>query len=291
MKFIHTLKQDFDKTIKNIGFLAAVLLTCILGFTAQAYSEPTINKTYSIFEAIFTFDKEFIEQNSDFASVLMFRNGLTGYVTMFAPIIVAFPFMVTFCAERNNGLIRFTITRTGKMRYYLSKFIVSFVSGGLAMLLGMALFGAVMWLIFPSYKSYDIEPEFLEYIIPGGAFQTVARHLLSTFLYGAFSTLPAFLISSFCKNPYIITCLPFMLTYVWTTAISKLMSKAFEAMDYDAYDKISPFAPDSVQRLAYMHFNDIQPVMRNTLIFNSVYFLVVLTGFILIMNMRTDKGN
>ena len=30
--------------------------------------------------------------------------------------------MVSSCAERNNGLMRFTISRTGKLRYYLSKF-------------------------------------------------------------------------------------------------------------------------------------------------------------------------
>lgn len=291
MKFIRTLKQDLNKTLINSGFIAAALMTCVLGFTASAYVDPSIDKTYSIFEAFFTFDREFIEQNSDFASITLFRSGLAGYVSMFIPIIVAFPFMVSFCAERNSGLMRFTVSRTGKYRYYLSKFFASFISGGLAVLLGMILFGMIVWIAFPSYTSYDMDPDMLEFIVGDGLLSTVSRHLLASFLYGAFSTLPAFFISSFCKNPYIITCLPFMLTYVWSTAINKLSASAFENMDFEFYDKIDPFRPDSVQRLAYIRFSDITPLQLNTLIFNSVYLTLLLAGFVIIMNMRTDKGN
>lgn len=291
MKFLHVLRQDLNKTIINIGFLGAALMTCVLGFTASAYTDQMNDKSYSIFEAYFTFDSKFISENSEFASVLLFRNGQSGYVAMFIPIIVAFPFMVSFCAERNNGLMRFTISRTGKLRYYLSKFFASFISGGLAVLIGMVLFGLIVWILFPSYKSYDLDPEMTEMLIPDGMLSTVSRHLLSAFLYGAFSTLPAFFISSFCKNPYIITCLPFMLTYVWTTGINKITAKAMENMDFEIFDKVDPFRPDSVKRLAYLHFDSIQPLMRNTLIFNLVYLFVLLAGFIIIMNLRTDKGN
>ena len=291
MKFINALRQDLNKTLINLGFVAAALMTCVLGFTASAYTDQMNDKSYSIFEAYFTFDSKFISENSEFASVLLFRNGLSGYVAMFIPIIVAFPFMVSFCAERNNGLMRFTISRTGKLRYYLSKFFASFISGGLAVLIGMVLFGLIVWILFPSYKSYDLDPEMTEMLLPDGMLSTVSRHLLSAFLYGAFSTLPAFFISSFCKHPYIITCLPFMLTYVWTTGINKITAKAMENMDFEIFDKVDPFRPDSVKRLAYLHFDNIQPLMRNTLIFNLVYLFVLLAGFIIIMNLRTDKGN
>lgn len=291
MKSINALRQDLNKTLINLGFVAAALMTCVLGFTASAYTDQMNDKSYSIFEAYFTFDSKFISENSEFASVLLFRNGLSGYVAMFIPIIVAFPFMVSFCAERNNGLMRFTISRTGKLRYYLSKFFASFISGGLAVLIGMVLFGLIVWILFPSYKNYDLDPEMTEMLLPDGMLSTVSRHLLSAFLYGAFSTLPAFFISSFCKNPYIITCLPFMLTYVWTTGINKITAKAMENMDFEILDKVDPFRPDSVKRLAYLHFDNTQPLMRNTLIFNLVYLFVLLAGFIIIMNLRTDKGN
>ena len=130
MKYVHTLKQDLNKTVINIGFAGAAIMTCILCFTASVYRDNTNAKSYSVFEAFFSFDRNFIETHDEFASIRLFRIGLSGYITMFIPIIVAFPFMVSFCAERNNGLMRFTISRSGNIRYYLSKFSASFLLGG-----------------------------------------------------------------------------------------------------------------------------------------------------------------
>ena len=60
MKFFQTLKQDLNKTIINIGFIGAVLMTCLLCFTASAYKDSTNDKSYSIFESFFSFDRSFI---------------------------------------------------------------------------------------------------------------------------------------------------------------------------------------------------------------------------------------
>ena len=291
MKFLHTLKQDLNKTIINLGFAGAALMTCILCFTASAYRDNSNDKSYSIFEAFFSFDRKFIASHDDFAAIRLFENGLSGYISMFIPIIVAFPFMVSFCAERNNGLMRFTISRSGKIRYYLSKFSASFLSGGLAVMIGLALFGAVVWIAFPSLVSYQLDPETIGWAVPDGTLVTVLRCLLAAFVYGAFSTLPAFFLSSFCKNPYIITCLPFMLVYVWNTAINKIMMKAFETGDFEIYDKLSPFTPDSPRQLAFIKFSEISPAQTKMLVFNGGYLLVLLIGFIVVMNLRTDKGN
>lgn len=291
MKTLNNIRQDLNKAVINIGFAGATLMTCVLCFTASAFRDNSNDKSYSIFEAFFSFDHIFIEKHDDFASIRLFQNGLSGYITMFIPIIVAFPFMVSFCAERNNGLMRFTITRSGKIRYYFSKFTASFLSGGLAVMLGMALFGIIIWIAFPSLESYNLSVEQLEWIIPDGITAAVVKNLIAAFIYGAFSTLPAFFLSSFCKNPYIITCLPFMLIYVWSTSLNKLISKGFETGDYEIYDKVSAFTPDSPRQLAYISFSEMSATQRNMLIFNVVYLAAALIGFIAIMNLRTDKGN
>ncbi len=291
MKFLHTLKQDLNKTLINGGFAAAALMTCILCFTASAYRDNSNDKSYSVFEAFFSFDRKFIEGHDEFASIRLFGAGLSGYISMFIPIIVAFPFMVSFCAERNNGLMRFTITRSGRIRYYLSKFTASFLSGGLAVMIGLALYGIIISIAFPSLDSYGLSPDQLQWAAPDGVPAAVLKNLLAAFIYGAFSTLPAFFLSSFCKNPYIITCLPFMLIYIWNTTINKLMSKAFESGDYEIYDKLSPFMPDSPRQIPYITFSEITSAQTKMLIFNGAYLLVLLAGFIVIMDLRTDKGN
>ena len=287
MKFFKTLRCDINKTFVNIGFVGAVGLTFLLCFTAPAYIDNNNMKTYSIFEALFSMDRKFVESHFEFASNTLGRLGMNGYLTLFLPIIVAFPFMVAFCTERNNGNIRFVIQRTGKMRYYISKFVSCFLSGGLAVLIGILMFMIAMHILFPPLSSYNIDAE-----VYGGIAQQQSelvlnfRYLFSNFLNGAIATMPAFFLSSFCKNPYIITCIPFMFTYVWETVISKLTTSAIDRMDMDALEKIAPFYPSSAQNM----FDERTAVAVTSVIFNTAFVAVFLIGFILIMSRTRDKG-
>ena len=70
--------------------------------------------------------------------------------------------MVSFCAERNNGNIRFVIARTGKLRYYISKFVSCFLCGGLAVLIGISLYMCAMYMLFPPLSSYNANEQILE---------------------------------------------------------------------------------------------------------------------------------
>lgn len=287
MKFLKTLRCDMNKTVVNIGFVGAILLTFILGFTAAAYIDNNNMKTYSIFEALFSMDRKFVESHFEFASNTLGRLGMNGYLTLFLPIIVAFPFMVAFCTERNNGNIRFVIQRTGKMRYYLSKFVSCFLSGGLAVLIGILMFMIAMHILFPPLSSYNIDAE-----VYGGIAQQQSelvlnfRYLFSNFLNGAIATMPAFFLSSFCKNPYIITCIPFMFTYVWETVISKLTSAAIDKMDNETLERITPFKPSSAQNM----FVDNKTIAVTSVVFNTALVLVFLAGFVVIMDKTRDKG-
>ena len=286
MKTIKTLRCDLNKTFVNIGFVGAVGLTFLLCFTAPAYTDSTNQKMYSIFEALFSMDRKFVESHSEFAANTLARSGMNGYITLFLPIIVAFPFMVAFCTERNNGNIRFVIARTGKMRYYLSKFVSCFLCGGFAVLIGISLFMCAMHLLFPPMSSYNMDIEIYGGMAQQSELVLNSRYLFSNFLNGAIATMPAFFLSSFCKNPYIITCIPFMFTYVWETVMSKLTTSAIDRMDMDSIERIAPFYPSSAQNM----FDERTSVAVTSVIFNTAFVAVFLVGFILIMSRTRDKG-
>lgn len=173
LKLLNTIKCDLNKSIINIGFAGAVLLTTVLAFTSSAYTDLATDKSYSVFESLFTLDKNILRTDPMLSSVLVFRNGLSGYITMFLPIVVAFPFMVSFCAERNNGLMRFTISRTGKLRYYLSKFISALISGGLAVMLGIAVYGIACAVLFQPLSEFDVSADQLQYIMQDSTGKTM----------------------------------------------------------------------------------------------------------------------
>ena len=288
MRFFYALRQDLNKTIINIGFLGAAAICAILCFTSTAYIDDSTSKSYSVFEAIVTLDRELIESDSSFAWTSLLASGLSGYAAMFLPIIVAFPFMVSFCAERNSTLMRYTISRSGKMNYYMSKFTASVISGGLAAMLGVAFYGICLYIIFPDNSSYEIDPELLEILNVHSNFETVVRTLTGVFLFGAFSTLPAFFISSFCTNPYLITCVPFLLVYIWNTAINKLIANCWTNENYEMMEILYDFAPESVMNLSSK--TEFDASAKHTICMFAAFLIVSLVGFSIIMNLRKDKG-
>lgn len=288
MKFMKALRCDLNKTVVNIGFAGAVLLTAVLCFTAPVYYDNSLDKNYSVLEALFSLDRSIIEREPAFASVRIISAGMSGYITMFLPITVAFPFMVSFCAERNSGLIRIAVARTGEVRYCLSKFTASFLSGGLAAALGLILFGIIVFFSFPSIESYGLNEENLSLVIPHSPEVTVLLSIAAAFAYGALTTLPAFFLASFCRDPYIITCVPFLMNYLWRTLLEKLSANAFESENYELADKFYSFYPEAVTQVIITpeHTKGI-PM---TVCFNAGLLVFTAIGAVCIFTHRQDKG-
>lgn len=288
MKYLYALRCDLNKTVVNIGFAGAVLLTVVLCFTAPVYYDNSLDKTYSVLEALFDLDRSIIESKPDFASVKIISAGMSGYITMFLPITVAFQFMVSFCAERNSGLIRIAVARTGEIRYCLSKFTASFLSGGLAAALGLILFGIIVLLSFPSAESYKLTEEQLSELIPHSPAVTVLLSIAAAFVYGALTTLPAFFLASFCRDPYIITCVPFLLCYIWKTVLEKLAANAMESGSFELMEKYYAFYPEAVTRVIID--SDHTKSINVTLFFNAGLLVLTAAGAVCIFTHRQDKG-
>ena len=279
--------SELQKSILNIGFVGAIVITFILCFATEVYNDPTNDKAYSVFEMIFSSDSEILLSQLSMSSIMVFEKALIGYGNMFLPIVASFPFVVCFCAERNSGYMRFSISRSGKIRYYISKFLSCILSGGLAVMFGVLLFGVAADLIFPGIESYSAMQDSISAFYPDGLTVAVVKKLISAMLHGIFATLPAFLICSFCRNPYMILCLPFLFTYMWETLINKFTLAGFEQGDFNVFNTIAPYSPYSAADLLYpLETERLIP----TLIVNILLILIALTGFILFMNKRTDRG-
>ena len=68
LKLLNTIKCDLNKSIINIGFAGAVLLTTVLAFTSSAYTDLATDKSYSVFESLFTLDKNILRPNAVFCA-------------------------------------------------------------------------------------------------------------------------------------------------------------------------------------------------------------------------------
>jgi hypothetical protein len=285
MKTLHTLKIEIWKTVGNFGFLISILITFALLFTVEVYTDSLTGKAYNVMEAFLLLDEEIIKIEPVFASTQILKNTFSSYFIMFIPIIAAFPFIPNFCAERNGGLLRFAIQRTGKFRYYIAKFLSSILGGGLCVLFGYLLFSLVVTIAFPSIADYELSKEVADFYSESN---TIIHILLSTigiFLYGCFSTVPAFVLASFVKNRYIITCVPFMITYLYSSSLTKLIYDGIETQNQRWVDIGTTLKPEAVSRL-YLQ----DTMSRNSLLIYAAFAVACFFLFVLIMNRRCDFG-
>lgn len=210
MLLVNTLKEDLKKAVLSPAFLLAVLAVLVLSLTAAAWTNYETGKIYSVLEAV-------IMRNypNEVCSIFVFQSSFSGYLPMFVSSIAALPVVSIMCGERKSGAVRFIVSRSGKKNYCLSKFICSFICGGLSVVLGRALFGIFIYTAFPPLSQVNIPLEILNLrLLRSSEFLTVAANILSSFLVGAISSLPAFFLCSFCSNLYINICVPCLIYYV-----------------------------------------------------------------------------
>ena len=258
-------------------------MTFLLCFTESVYVDTSDMRSCSVLESLFRFKRSFMESRDSFCSLSVFKRALSGYSAMFLPILASFPFVFSQSAERNSGNIRFSIFRTKRLQFYFSKFISGAVSGGICVMLGVALFGMFSFIAFPGLQHYPyLDPSFYA---PDGVFAEIMKKLLSSFIYGCASTLPAFFLSSFCRNRYTILCVPFLTRFMRTTAINKILS---DAQDQEIYQKVFPFQCDAP---SWIHYLKAGAELYSTLAVTLISAVLILFGYIIIMECRTDKGD
>lgn len=277
------LKCDLLRIISGWEFIAAVVVIVVLCFSVQVYVDHGSGKAYSVFEAIFSLDCGIIAEKSDFYAPMIIRNALTGYSAMAMPITASFPFVMSFINERNSGNMQYTISRMSRGKYYFSKFVTAVTSGGICTALGVIFFGICVFILFPNVYP----PELTEWVFPNGVFAGLAKKLLSAFVYGAASVLPAFLLCAFCKNPYIVLCFPFMLKFIMEAVLGKIQANAWATGDYGVSDRIAPFYPDAASQLVN---RPIDKTFWVIIAVNVIAAVISFAGFALIMDNRSDRG-
>lgn len=212
--------------------------------------------------------KDFYYAQLDSVSIL--KSSINHYLTIFLPVLSALPFAAFFSAERTSGYIRFNIIRIGKFKYYISKFISALVSGGLAIMLGYVLYSFVI-LNFFSFEGVSLISALKLYI--------------GTALYGAVSVLPAFFLSSFIKNKYIVCCLPFIFMHFYYTLISRIQSFFINNEKFEIVFKMNFLFPINIRNIFDKGNNNLL-----MLIYYGGLEVIFFVGFAVIMNRRCDLG-
>ncbi len=284
MKTVFALRQDLKKVIFHYGFIMSTIITIGLCFTSSINIDYSTGNKITILELLLKYNKEWIIENVHLSAYDIYYNSTNSYIKMFIPIIAAFPFVPAFCSERNCGNIRFVVARTGRFRYYLSKFVTCMIGGGFAVSFGYALFGIIFIPIYPSV--FNFPDNILVCITNTEICKNIIYNVFGMFLYGAVSTIPALLFTSIIKNRYLILCTPFMLIYLYQSIINRLIINALAKTDFENIPRLENLSPDAIQSV-FINSEDAIFII----LFNMIYITVAFAIYILLLGRRLDKGD
>ncbi len=219
----NTIKLECKKAVFNKMFLAAVLIGCTITIFGLI---PHLQGYYREINMENQFAKEFSDIRNPMLPISTLFNSWIGseamtpgsvYYFFLFPILVAIPYGWSYCVERRSGYIKNMVIRTGNWRYYLSKYIALFLSGGLAMVIPL-LFNFLLTAMFvpaitpdPYYiTSYGvISSAFLSELFYAKPFLHVFLYLLVDFIYCGLIACLCFAFAAFVKNHVIAVLLPF----------------------------------------------------------------------------------
>ncbi len=251
MELIRVIRTEVDKNIRSINFLTCALLVTALCFTTNAYTTSSIaggSESYTVIELLLKFSSNSLSRLGVLSgsAQFLFLRGIGEYAYLFMPMIVAASFVPIYCSERNSGLIRFGLIRSSKLRYVAGKQIAAMINGGCIVTAGYLFYGFIVAILFPWASQFSD----LSFELSMMQVQSLPLNMLlaamGVFLYGAVSVLPAFLFCAIFRNPYVISCLPFVLIYIKNTAITRIIQDN-PTLDY----LFMPFYTYSIRSLFY----------------------------------------
>lgn len=297
MKTLRLIKVNLIKVLTSTGFYACVLLMLVLCFTARAYDDIAENKSYSVIGVLLEFSREEMLANSSFSAYQILSCISSGWLSMFIPIVAAFPLMPLICDERESKSMRYSAFRSTKFSFSTGNFLTAMISGGLAVLCGFVLFAVMVYMLFPNINEYPPELiESAEWWISGtyplfekyGYPYMIALDFLEMFLYGALSATPALIMTAFMKNKYLVLCIPFFLKYSVMQLHTRLLIYAYqdiENINENYLEILSVIEPDAIGNIFFYG----ETMWRNWL-FNAVLLFLAFVLYTVMMNRRVDFG-
>lgn len=294
------LGVSLRRTLGSAAFWYCVLAAAVLYFTAIIGYDFETGDDLMIAQLLFRSGD--VRNNAAYSAFGVFVSGRNTGLALFVPVIAAFPYVTLLCNERASQSARLAIIRAGKPQYTLGSVFGAAVSGGLTMLFGYALFGIAVWLLFPHLSDYPLEhaagfigtliwsqPQwFAEAAANGNLLLPALSRLTEVFLWGALYSLPALALSAFVRNPYVVICVPFFLTYVHhrvTLSLTALVYSDFEHINEPLARALALTSPAAIERL-FSYGKDAPLVLTVHLAFGCVLGSVCC----IIMNGRTDCG-
>lgn len=214
-------------------FAVSVLFCALLCSSAVIYTDAQNLNDYTAFTAPIYFSRAEMRTDLSFSAESVLRSCGAGWLGLFLPITSAFAWVQCFCVRRESGVMRFETVRQSRLSHAAADYLSGLLAGAVSCLLGLLLFAAAVYLVYPSFGDYaePLREEYLEFQRmlygrePTTAFGAVLiERALFLALSGMTFAAPAMAFGAVVRSPFTVLCIPFFLSYA--------LQKLNEALPY-----------------------------------------------------------
>lgn len=247
---IELIKIELRKALKNKIFYATILVAIGITILSLIYSLSIYKKSNIGIDEYAKANS--IVYNPDVQTNILFNEWIGGeggslgtviYYFIF-PILCALPYGWSFCTEKKNGYRKTIIVQSGKKEYFVAKYIATFISGGLVMVLPLIANFMMTACFFPAVKPfvvYDIyyavfPKNMMAELFYSRPFLYVFLYLCIDFIFCGILTCLCISAATFIRQKYVVMIIPFLLCL----GINFFMNSTYDNSK-SGYKELSPF--------------------------------------------------
>jgi len=252
------LKNEFERALKNKLILVSLIIG--LGITVSHFILnvlPFYNNFYpeGAPYMLTAFHKWMGGEDNNVQPTLYY---------LVVPIIISLPYLGTIKSDSESGYIKNVFTRIGKKQYYISKYIVTFVTAGVLSVIPLIVNFLLTAMILPAtipQSSTSLYPIF-SYHMMGDLFYEkpyayLGIYIIIDLIYFGLLTTIGLTVSYISDNKFVVTLSPFIL-YLIVYAVTMVTGK----------DQYCPFG----------FLRPSQPVVSNIVIIGIEMIILLILG-------------
>jgi len=227
MKLIRYIWTELKKIRTGYYFYLCTAAALVLFFFGSVEYDYVAEQDISILHILMHMKKADMMQNPQYCAENILYHCQSGWLKMFSPLLAAFPYVIMHSTEQAARAWRFQSIRMTRRSADWGSFFTAMLCGCAVLLTAFLIFFAVVISSFPHFSQYD------ETLRNGLAYPIARtlRRFLNMMLYGAVSAVPAWLLTGFIQNKYLIVSLPYFFKYMYLQGRSFLFERVFSESD------------------------------------------------------------
>lgn len=217
---IRCIVAEFKKYCYLPYLLTGVLGIVFLGFVNIVYDPGGMQ--VPVFVLMLRYWNGEFSGDISMCGLLLWGNAVSGWLAVFAPLLLTLPYIAVLSGERQNGLIQFELIRSGNLKYSVTKVISGALFAGAVFVMGYILLGLLFAAAFPPFSDFPAGE--LEMLTGGAPAVYILKRIAGGFVYGMFSGMFGIGVAVWFRDKYMLLCLPFLLNYVYQQILQKAAS-------------------------------------------------------------------